>query len=53
MQIVNKHNVNSEIFPRTLFLPIALKEIFATLKIQDWGMIYPWVKVQNFQNPEL
>ena len=32
--------VNSEIFARILFSRIALKGIFATLKIRDLGMIY-------------
>ena len=31
---------HSEIFTRILFSPIALKDIFATLKIRDLGMIY-------------
>ena len=34
------YNVNSEIFARILFSRIALKDIFATLKIRDLGMIY-------------
>ena len=32
--------VNSEIFARILFSLIALKDIFATLKIRDMCMIY-------------
>ena len=32
--------VNPEIFARILFSPIALKDIFATLKIRYYGMIY-------------
>ena len=32
--------VNLEIFARILFLRIALKHIFATLKIRDKGVIY-------------
>ena len=32
--------VNSEIFARILFSRMALKEVFATLKIRDLGMIY-------------
>ena len=32
--------VNSEIFARILFSRIALKVIFAMLKIRDYGMIY-------------
>ena len=32
--------VNSEIFARILFSRIALKDIFATLKIRDWGILY-------------
>ena len=32
--------VNSGIFTRILFSPIALKNIFAMLKIYAWGMIY-------------
>ena len=32
--------VNPEIFARILFSRIALKDIFATLKIRDKGMIY-------------
>ena len=34
------NTVNMEIFARILFLRIALKEIFAMLKIRDFGMIY-------------
>ena len=34
------NTVNSEIFLRVLFLGIALKDKFATLKIRDYGMIY-------------
>ena len=33
--------INSEIFARTLFSRIALKDIFATLKIRDYGTIWP------------
>ena len=32
--------VNSEIFAGILFLRIELKDIFATLKVHDFGMIY-------------
>ena len=32
--------VNSEILARILFSRIALKHIFATLKIRDMGVIY-------------
>ena len=32
--------VNLEIFARTLFSRMALKYIFATLKVHDQGMIY-------------
>ena len=35
-----KITVNSEIFARILFSQIALKDIFATIKIRDFGMIY-------------
>ena len=34
------NTVNSEIFARILFSRIALKHIFATLKIRDKGVIY-------------
>ena len=34
------NTVNSEIFARILFSPVALKHIFAMLKICDKGMIY-------------
>ena len=33
-------NVNPEFFARILFSQIALKDIFVTLKIHDYGMIY-------------
>ena len=32
--------VNSEIFARILFSQIASKDIFAKLKIRDFGMLY-------------
>ena len=32
--------VNSEIFSGILFLQIALQDLFSTLKIRDYGMIY-------------
>ena len=32
--------VNSEIFARILFSPKGLKDIFATVKICDFGMVY-------------
>ena len=32
--------VNPEIFARILFSRYALKDIFATLKIRDYGMLY-------------
>ena len=32
--------VNAEIFARILFSRIVLKDIFATLEIRDFGMIY-------------
>ena len=35
-----KHTVNSEIFARILFSRIALKDIFAMVKIRDFDMIY-------------
>ena len=34
------NTVNPEIFARILFSRIALKDIFAALKISDKGMIY-------------
>ena len=34
------HTVNSEIFAKILLSQIALKHIFATLKIRDKGVIY-------------
>ena len=34
------YTVNSEIFARILFSRKALKDIFVTLKIRDFGMIY-------------
>ena len=34
------YTVNPEIFARILFSRIALKDIFVTLKIRDYGMIY-------------
>ena len=34
------YTVNPEIFERILFSRYALKDIFATLKNRDWGMIY-------------
>ena len=36
-----RNTVNSEIFARNLFSRMALKDIFATLKFRDKGMIYP------------
>ena len=34
--------VNPEMFARILFLRMALKDIFATFKIRDHGMIYQY-----------
>ena len=37
---INTITVNPEIFARILFSQMALKDIFATFKIRDQGMIY-------------
>ena len=41
------NTVNSEIFPKILFLVIALKHIFVTLKICDKAVIYLYYKRQS------
>ena len=38
------HTVNSEIFAGILFSRRALKDIFATLKIRDFDMIYLYME---------
>ena len=41
------NTVNSEIFAKILLWRKALKVIFATLKIRDYGMIYPYIVSVN------
>ena len=38
--LIIQSTVNPEVFARILFSQIALKDIFATLKIRDLGMVY-------------